>query len=124
MALSVGIGAGPALAETVVGMRVDESLGIDLLHVLETGADIPAALQEHGDNARLKERQGREIAARTGPHHHDPLPGGGLGTKRRRLPPFPADGHAQQKPGHLRTGVDGAAHDAHRHAPVVALPGL
>ena len=79
--LAVGIGARPAFAEAVVGMRVDQSFGVDLLDILEPGANIASALQQHGLDAGLEEGQGRKISARSGPDHNHALIAERLGRK-------------------------------------------
>ena len=69
--LAVGVGAGTALAEGVVALRVDEALARDEGDILLALMDILAPLEDDGAQASLYQAQGSEEAGGTGSDDDD-----------------------------------------------------
>ncbi len=81
---AVTVGAGPAFAKTVVGVRVTDPVPVDFFKVIPPGGDVFAPFQHNGPDVVPDQFQGRKQPGRTRSHDHGGV-SAGHGPERHRL---------------------------------------
>ena len=116
--LAVGIGAGAALAETVVAVGVDDALAADAGHVDAARVDVLAALQHHRahaqrDEAQCGEKAGGACAHDDGLRSIGRQPGKGGGCVQGHLRVYLVDVDGQREVDHHMAAARGGAASQH-----------